>query len=89
LALIIALGKAGRPIGPIVMDTPFGRLDEEHRIAILEYLPKQVSQLVLLYHSGELQEDSIQYIKAHVGIEYDILKEQEGYSTIEESMNYV
>lgn len=89
LALIIALGKAGRPIGPIVMDTPFGRLDEEHRIAILEYLPKQVSQLVLLYHSGELQEDSIEYIKPHVGIEYDILKEKEGYSTIEESVSYV
>jgi DNA sulfur modification protein DndD len=89
LALIIALGKAGRPIGPIVMDTPFGRLDEEHRIAILEYLPKQVSQLVLLYHSGELQEDSIGYIKPYVGIEYNILKEQEGYSTIEESVNYV
>lgn len=87
LALIIALGKAGRPIGPIVMDTPFGRLDEEHRLAILQYLPQQVSQLVLLYHSGELQEDSLAYVKADVGVEYEILKEQEGHSSIEEIAN--
>ena len=84
LALIVALGKAGRPIGPIVMDTPFGRLDEEHRGRVLRYLPRQASQLVLLYHSGELQPSTINTVRSRVGCSYTIRKHQEGRSTLVE-----
>jgi DNA sulfur modification protein DndD len=84
LALIVALGKAGRPIGPIVMDTPFGRLDEDHRGRVLRYLPRQASQLVLLYHSGELQPSTINTVRSRVGCSYTIKKHQEGRSTLVE-----
>lgn len=82
LALIVALGKAGRPIGPIVMDTPFGRLDEEHRAKVLKYLPRQASQLVLLYHSGELQHTTLMSIRGALGATYNIEKKSEGHSVI-------
>lgn len=82
LSLIVALGKAGRPIGPIVMDSPFGRLDEEHRSRVLRYLPHQASQLILLYHSGELQPSTIHTIKSNVGSSYSIQKAQEGRSRL-------
>ena len=39
LSLIDGLNKAGRRGGPIVMDTPFGRLDWTHRRNVLSFLP--------------------------------------------------
>jgi len=84
LALIVALGKAGRPIGPIVMDSPFGRLDEAHRGRVLRYLPRQASQLVLLYHSGELQPATLNTVQNRIGCSYTIQKEEEGRSKLKE-----
>jgi DNA sulfur modification protein DndD len=84
LALIVALGKAGRPIGPIVMDSPFGRLDEAHRGRVLRYLPRQASQLVLLYHSGELQPATLNTVKNRIGCAYTIQKAEEGRSKLKE-----
>lgn len=84
LALIVALGKAGRPIGPIVMDSPFGRLDEDHRERVLRYLPRQASQLVLLYHSGELQPSTLNTVQRRIGCTYTISKEVEGRSKLSE-----
>lgn len=84
LALIVALGKAGRPIGPIVMDSPFGRLDESHRGRVLRYLPRQASQLVLLYHSGELQPTTLNTVRQRIGCAYNIQKHEEGRSVLVE-----
>lgn len=85
LALIVALGKAGRPIGPIVMDSPFGRLDESHRSRVLRYLTRQSNQLVLLYHSGELQPATLQKVQDRIGCRYRIDKKEEGRSRLVES----
>ncbi len=84
LALIIALGRAGRPIGPIIMDTPFGRLDEDHRQRVMRHLPNYANQLVLLYHSGELQNSSLRQIADQIGIQYEIGKQGESKSMITE-----
>src|SRR5206468_3080787 len=50
LSLIDGLNRTGRAIGPVVMDTPFGRLDPKHRDNVLRYLPSVTSQFVLLVH---------------------------------------
>ena len=55
LSLIDGLNRTGRVAGPVVMDTPFGRLDLKHRDNILTYLPSATSQFVLLVHSGEIR----------------------------------
>lgn len=58
LSLIDGLNRMGRSAGPVIMDTPFGRLDLKHRNNILSYLPSVTSQFVLLVHSGEIRKET-------------------------------
>lgn len=73
LSLIDGLNRTGRAAGPVIMDTPFGRLDVNHRDNILSYLPSVTSQLVLLVHSGEIRrETDLAVIAERVGAVYEI-----------------
>ena len=74
LALIDGLNRVGRSPGPVIMDTPFGRLDQTHRANILAYMPKSARQFMVFVHSGELQRDSavLDPIKPLIGKEYSI-----------------
>ena len=57
ISLIEALNSNGRRKGPMIMDTPVGRLDRTHRANILRHLPTVVTQLGIFAHSGELEEE--------------------------------
>jgi DNA sulfur modification protein DndD len=84
LSLIDALGRTGRGSGPVVMDTPFGRLDPKHRENILRYIPKTASQLVLLVHDGEINRDvDLKTIAQRIGAEYEIIAKSSRVSNIE------
>lgn len=84
LSLIDGLNRTGRAVGPIIMDTPFGRLDLRHRDNILSYLPTVASQFVLLVHSGEIRpETDLTSIKARIGAVYEIREVSETQSIIE------
>lgn len=73
LSLIDGLNRTGRAAGPIIMDTPFGRLDLDHRDNILSYLPSVTSQFVLLVHSGEIRKDTdLAVIADRIGAIYEI-----------------
>jgi DNA sulfur modification protein DndD len=73
LSLIDGLNRTGRAVGPIIMDTPFARLDMVHRQNVLNYLPTVSSQFVVLVHSGEIGvATDLGNIKARVGVEYSI-----------------
>jgi len=73
LSLIDGLNRTGRAAGPIIMDTPFGRLDLNHRDNILSYLPSVTSQFVLLVHSGEIRKETdLAVIAERVGAVYEI-----------------
>ena len=73
LSLIVGLSHAGRPAGPVVMDTPFGRLDTKHRKNILGYLPKSASQLILFVHDGEIRgSDDLNVLAHRIGGQYEI-----------------
>ena len=75
LSLIDGLNRTGRSVGPVIMDTPFGRLDLKHRDNILTYLPEVTSQFVLLVHSGEIRPDTdLTVIKPRIGSAYEILE---------------
>ncbi|HAO01848.1 MAG TPA: hypothetical protein DCQ42_08975 [Halomonas sp.] len=83
-SLIISLGQIGRKIGPLVMDTPLGRLDVDHRLQVLEYLPHHSHQVAMLYHSGEINEEMYRHIAHKVGESYLIVKsEAENSSRLE------
>lgn len=86
LSLIDGLNRTGRAIGPIIMDTPFGRLDLAHRDNILSYLPTIASQLVLLVHSGEVRrETDLASIKTRIGAVYEIEEITETQSRLSRS----
>jgi DNA sulfur modification protein DndD len=73
LSLIDGLNRAGRRGGPIIMDTPFGRLDWTHRANVLRYLPEMAEQVILLVHEGELDpERELSILEPKVGAMYRI-----------------
>jgi DNA sulfur modification protein DndD len=84
LSLIDGLARTGRAAGPVVMDTPFGRLDLNHRDNILRYLPETTSQLVLLVHDGELRKDTdLAPVASRIGKSYVIREVTPRHSKIE------
>ena len=54
LSLVAALQNNAPLRGPIVVDSPFGRLDGEHRRRIMAALPDMASQIVLLVYEDEM-----------------------------------
>ena len=84
LSLIDGLSRAGRSAGPVVMDTPFGRLDPGHRANILKYLPTTTNQLILFVHEGEVNRDrDLDQIASRVGRVYEIQEVNPRHSIIE------
>lgn len=56
LSLIGALHKNAPLRGPIIMDSPFGRLDPDHKRNITRSLPNMSDQIVLLAYTHEIDE---------------------------------
>lgn len=54
LSLVAALQNNAQLRGPIVVDSPFGRLDGGHRARIVETLPEMADQIILLVYEEEL-----------------------------------
>ena len=84
LSLIDGLSHAGRSAGPVVMDTPFGRLDTKHRKNILAYLPNSASQLILFVHDGEIRgTDDLDVLAHRIGGRYEIKEISPSHSVLE------
>lgn len=85
LSLIEALNFLGRSKGPMLMDTPAGRLDKSHRLNVMTYLPSVVTQLAIFAHSGELTEDEIYFDRSRIGMKYKINRIGPFHSILEEA----
>lgn len=73
LSLIGALNRNAVRTGPVIMDTPFGRLDPQHRENILRFLPEMAEQEVILVHGGEVDPNrDLDAIRDQVNREYVI-----------------
>jgi DNA sulfur modification protein DndD len=59
LALMGALQHNAPLRGPIVMDSPFGRLDEGHTSNVVQTLPDMAEQVVLLVYESEVGRNDI------------------------------
>ena len=84
LSLIEALNYHGRRKGPMLMDTPAGRLDKSHRKNVMNYLPSVVTQLAFFAHSGELTDDEIYFDKSRIGKKYRIQRLGTSHSELQE-----
>lgn len=73
LSLIGALNRLAIRKGPVIMDTPFGRLDVKHRANILRFIPTLAEQVVLLVHGGEVnRERDLAEVASMIDDEYRI-----------------
>jgi DNA sulfur modification protein DndD len=71
LSLIGALNRNAIRRGPVIMDTPFGRLDPSHRENILTFVPHMAEQVTLLVHGGEVdRERDLAPIREQIDKEY-------------------
>ncbi len=65
LALMGAL-QANAPLrGPIVMDTPFGRLDPKHTANVVQTLPSMAEQVVLFVQEDEIDRPDVRRYLGH------------------------
>lgn len=55
LSLMGALQKNAPLRGPIVMDSPFGRLDTTHKLNVVKALPRMADQVILLVYESEVE----------------------------------
>ena len=86
LALMGAL-QANAPLrGPIVMDTPFGRLDPRHTANVVTTLPSMAEQVVLFIQEGEINRDTVrELLGGHLKKEYQLDKETARRTLVKEA----
>ena len=84
LSLIQALGSLSASNAPLMIDTPFGRLDLEHRRNVLDQLPEFGDQVILLAHEGELDPGMALEAAGHsIAAEFMIRRETPTQSAIQ------
>jgi DNA sulfur modification protein DndD len=73
LSLMGALQNNAPLQGPIIMDSPFGRLDEDHVSNVVKALPSITDQVVLLVYKSELEpEVARDLLKGKLRSEYSL-----------------
>lgn len=71
VSLLWGLGRAsGRPL-PVIIDTPLGRLDSEHRRNLTQrYFPNASHQILLLSTDEEIEGELYERLRPSVSLEY-------------------
>lgn len=70
MALIAAVADTARCPMPLVIDTPLGRLDPDHRERILEFFTTQPRQTILLSQPDEIHGRYLDQIKDRIAAHY-------------------
>lgn len=77
-ALFAAVAKLSRRTFPLVIDTPLGRLDEEHRRNVLRFLADRETQVILLSSDAEVVGPYLDTIRDRVATSYLLESETRG-----------
>lgn len=72
LSFIVGLMRSTRRVAPLVIDMPFGHLDQLHRRNVIEHLPEIDQQLVFLITDADVSEEHEPLLNRHVGRKYVI-----------------
>jgi len=87
LSLMGALQKNAPLQGPIIMDSPFGRLDNTHTTKVVEALPQMAGQVMLLVYESEMgalgAKLASTHLQGNLKREYQIVRKTARHSTIE------
>ena len=66
-ALFAAVAAVSERSFPLIIDTPLGRLDEEHRLGVLRYLAQRPGQVILISTDTEVTGPYLDAIRNRVG----------------------
>jgi len=72
LAFICAMVNLSGEEAPLIMDTPFGRLSNEHLFSVVKTLPNLLPQLILLVTDREWDTTTKSVLEKHVGEFYEL-----------------
>ena len=61
-------------IAPLVLDSPFGQLDEAYRTTTAEFIPRMARQIVLLVSKSQGSEEVLSTLRGHLGAEYLLVR---------------
>jgi len=87
LSLMGALQRNAPLRGPIIMDSPFGRLDQGHTTRVVRTLPSMADQVLLLVYEAELEPRLARNeLKAQLLREYRLARKSARHSQIEPFM---
>jgi len=87
LSLMGALQKNAPLRGPIIMDSPFIRMDISHKTNVLTALPHMADQVVLLVFGEELKPQMArEVLLGKLRSEFKMVKHTDRYTTIEKSL---
>ncbi|TIM30554.1 MAG: hypothetical protein E5Y63_11455 [Mesorhizobium sp.] len=78
MALIASITGLGGSSLPLVIDTPLGRLDTEHRDRVLDYFTSRRSQTILLSQPEEVSGRYYDRIEGRVGSEHHLIYRSNG-----------
>lgn len=88
LSLIGALQECSPISGPVIMDSPFGRLDPEHVKAVVGQLNVLADQVFLLVHEGEIDRATARkHLHGRLLAEYELKRVTANNTTITEVRN--
>ena len=84
LSLMGALQRNAPLRGPIVMDLPFGRLDEVHTAKVVQALPSMADEALLLVYESELDpKQARNHLEGRLRKEYRIARRTARHSELE------
>jgi hypothetical protein len=79
-----ALQKNAPLRGPVIMDSPFGRLDSGHTEKVVRTLPLMASQAILLVYESELEPELARRVLGEaLRREYKIVRKSARHSSLE------
>ena len=58
---------------PLVLDSPFGKLDTVYKVATAEFIPEMASQVILMVSKEQGSENVISKLKDSIGAEYCLI----------------
>ena len=84
LSLMGALQKNAPLQGPIIMDSPFGRLDEEHTSKVVNVLPFMANQIFILVYKSEVDiQTARQALGSNLKSEYVLTRQSARHTIVE------
>lgn len=73
VALLWGLAQSSGYDMPVIIDTPLGRLDSQHRANFVKgYLPYASNQVIVLSTDAEISEEYLEQIKDYIGKSYTL-----------------